>query len=137
MNHLRDVWGKYRDLAIYLIFGVLTTIVNYLVYFPCYNIWKLDSSVSNAIAWVVSVAFAFVTNKPFVFNSRDWSRSVVLPELTKFLSCRIGSGIAETLLLLLTVDLLHWNGNLWKIVTGVLVVVVNYVGSKLFVFRKP
>ena len=120
----------------YLIFGGLTTVVNYLVYLPCYNLLGLSAGVSNVIAWVVAVAFAFLTNKPFVFRSRDWSAKVVWPELTKFVGCRLGSGALETALLLITVDWLHWNGNVWKIVTSILVVVINYFASKLVVFRK-
>ena len=135
-DKVKSLYQKYYDLILYLVFGVLTTGVNYIVYLPCYNILGLSASVSNAIAWVVSVAFAFVTNKPFVFRSYDWSAKVVLPELAKFLGCRIGSGVLETAILFVTVDLLKWDGNLWKIVTSVLVVILNYVGSKLLVFRK-
>ena len=86
------------------------------------------------IAWVVAVAFAYLTNKPFVFKSHDWSAKTVIPELTKFIGCRVGSGAAETLILFLAVDLLGWNGNIWKLVTQVMVVVLNYIGSKLLVF---
>ena len=88
------------------------------------------------IAWVVAVAFAFLTNKPFVFHSHDWSAQTVLPELTKFVSCRIASGALETVILFLSVDCMNWNGNIWKLVTQVLVIIINYVGSKLLVFRK-
>ena len=91
---------------------------------------------SNVIAWVAAVAFAYLTNKPFVFKSHDWSAKTVFPELARFLGCRIGSGAAETWILFLTVDSLGWNGNLWKLATSVLVVLLNYVGSKLFVFKK-
>ena len=80
--------------------------------------------------------FAFLTNKPFVFKSHDWSAKVLFPELGKFLSCRIASGVLETVFLLVTVDWLAWNGNWMKVITSVLVVILNYVGSKLFVFRK-
>ncbi len=127
---------KYWDVLAYLFFGVLTTAVNYLVYLPCYNLLGLSAAVSNAIAWVAAVAFAYLTNKPFVFKSRDWSRKTVLPELTRFVGCRVGSGLAETAILLVAVDWLQWNGNLWKLLTSVLVVVLNYVASKLLVFRK-
>ncbi len=120
---------------LYLVFGGLTTLVNYAVYLPIYNLAGLSAAVSNAIAWVVAVAFAYLTNKPFVFKSRDWSAKTVLPELGKFVGCRVASGAMETVLLLLTVDLLGWNGNTWKLVTSVLVVIVNYLGSKLVVFR--
>lgn len=124
------------DVLAYLFFGVLTTAVNYMVYLPCYNLLTLGASVSNMIAWVAAVAFAYLTNKPFVFKSHDWAAGTVIPELAKFLGCRVGSGLAETGILFLTVDWLGWNGNLWKLITSVLVVLLNYVGSKLFVFQK-
>ena len=136
MDKIKDIMNKYRDVIFYLFFGVLTTVVNYLVYLPCYNLWNLSAAVSNAIAWVFAVAFAYLTNKPFVFQSHDWSWSVVAPELAKFVSCRVASGLMETGILFLAVDLLGWNGNVWKLITSVLVVVLNYVGSKLLVFRK-
>ena len=135
-NHLKKLFVKYRELITYLVFGVLTTVGNYLVYLPCYNLWGLNASVSNVIAWMVAVAFAFVTNKPFVFRSYDWSVKVVVPELSKFVATRIGSGALETAILFLSVDLVGMNGNVWKLLTSVLVVVLNYVGSKLLVFRK-
>ena len=127
---------RHYDLLIYLFFGALTTTVNYLVYIPCFNWWGISAGLSNAIAWLVAVIFAFVTNKPFVFKSYDWSAKVVLPELGRFFGCRIGSGLLETGILFVTVDLLTWNGNWMKLITSVFVVIANYVGSKLFVFRK-
>ena len=136
MEKIRNIIEIYWDVLSYLFFGVLTTVVNYLVYLPCYNLLNLSASVSNAIAWVVAVAFAYLTNKPWVFKSHDWSRQTVIPELTKFVGCRVGSGVLETGIIFLTVDLLCWNGNIMKLVTSVLVVVLNYIGSKLLVFRK-
>lgn len=126
---------KYWEVLIYLVFGVLTTVVNYVIYLPVYNILGLSAALSNAIAWVGAVAFAYLTNKPFVFKSHDWSLKTVVPELTKFVGCRVASGVAETLILLVTVDIFHFNGNIWKLFTSVIVVVLNYIGSKLFVFR--
>ena len=126
---------KYWEVLIYLVFGVLTTVVNYVIYLPVYNILGLSAALSNAIAWVGAVAFAYLTNKPFVFKSHDWSLKTVVPELTKFVGCRVASGAAETLILLVTVDIFRFNGNIWKIFTSVIVVVLNYIGSKLFVFR--
>ena len=124
-----------KDIILYLFFGVLTTIVNYLIYFPCLNFLKFPAAASNLIAWAVAVIFAFLTNKPFVFQSNDWSVNTVLPELVKFTGTRVASGLLETGILFLTVDLLLWNGNIWKIITSVLVVVLNYIGSKLLVFK--
>lgn len=133
---IKKLFIQYWEVLSYLIFGVLTTVVNYCVYLPVYNLLGLSASVSNVIAWVVAVAFAYLTNKPFVFKSHDWSAKTVIPELSKFVGCRVASGAAETLILLLTVDILNWNGNIWKLVTSVLVVVMNYIASKLVVFKK-
>ena len=136
MEKLKQLIVKYYDILAYLVFGVLTTVVNYLVYLPCYNLLGLPAVVSNVIAWVVAVAFAYVTNKPFVFRSHDWSAKTVVPELTKFVGTRVASGGMESAIIWIAVDLLGGNGNLWKLVTSVLVVILNYVGSKLLVFRK-
>jgi len=136
MKKIKELFVKYYDVISYLFFGGLTTVINYLVYLPCYNWLHLSATVSNLIAWVVAVLFAYLTNKPFVFKSHDWSMKTVLPEFGKFLGCRIGSGAAETLIILLTVDCLHWNGNIMKLVTNILVIILNYIGSKLFVFAK-
>ena len=136
ISKLHALIEKHFDIVSYLFFGVLTTVVNYLVYLPCYNLWGIPAAISNMIAWVGAVAFAFVTNKPFVFKSHDWSATVLWPELTKFVGCRIGSGLIETAIIFVAVDLMHSNGNVWKLVTSVLVVILNYFASKLLVFRK-
>ena len=133
---MKALFIKHFDILIYLIFGVLTTVVNYIVYLPCYNDLGFSSAVSNVIAWAAAVAFAYLTNKPFVFRSHDWSAKTVIPELTRFIGTRLGSGGLETLILFVFVDWLGMNGNLWKLIMSVLVVVINYVGSKLLVFRK-
>ena len=136
IEKIRAFVEKHWDMVSYLFFGVLTTAVNYLVYLPLYNLAGISAAVSNIIAWVAAVVFAYVTNKPFVFKSHDWSMKTVLPELGKFVGCRAASGGLETVLILLTVDILGWNGNIWKLIISVLVVILNYVSSKLLVFRK-
>jgi len=135
VNWIRNIIAKYNEVLIYLVFGGLTTLVNFLVYFPLYNWILLSAAVSNIIAWLFAVVFAFLTNKPFVFKSYDWSRTVVIPELVKFVGCRIGSGIVETVMIWLFADMLAWNGNWVKIITSIIVVIVNYVGSKWLVFK--
>ena len=137
MHKILSLIRQYYDILAYLFFGVLTTAVNYLVYLPCYNLLHLSASLSNVIAWVAAVAFAYLTNKPFVFKSHDWSAKTVVPELSKFVGSRVLSGALETAIIFVTVDMLFWNGNIMKLVTSVLVVVLNYVASKLIVFKKP
>ena len=136
IEKIRDLVEKHWDMVSYLFFGVLTTIVNYLVYLPLYNLLGISAAVSNMIAWAAAVAFAYVTNKPFVFKSHDWSMKTVLPELGKFVGCRAASGGLETALVFLTVDVWGWDGNVWKLIISVAVVILNYVSSKLLVFRK-
>jgi len=133
---MRNFFSKYRDVLLYLIFGGLTTLVNFLVYFPLYNLQGLSGAFSNVIAWLVAVIFAFLTNKPFVFQSYDWSVKTVLPEATKFVGCRILSGLMETLSIWMFVDLLRWNGNWIKIIVSVMVVILNFIFSKWIVFIK-
>lgn len=134
-SKIESILRKYRFQLIYLVFGVLTTLVNYLIYFPCDQLLH-TAWLSNSIAWVVAVLFAYVTNKPFVFQSFDWSLKTVVPEFIKFVGTRVASLVVENLILLLTVDVLQWNRIFWKLAASVLVVVLNYVGSKLLVFRK-
>lgn len=141
LDKMMNLLKKYRSQIVYLIFGVLTTVVNYLVFFPCSSYlektgFQYAVAVSNTVAWVFAVLFAYVTNKPFVFESHDWSWKVVAPELAKFVSTRLASLLIETVIITVTVDMLHWNKIVWKILTSVLVVVLNYVGSKLLVFRR-
>lgn len=136
LNQIRALIRKHYDILAYLFFGVLTTLVNYIVYLPCYNLLHFSAAVSNVIAWVAAVVFAYLTNKPFVFKSYDWSARTVIPELTKFVGSRIVSGALETAIIFVTVDWLCWNGNIMKLVTSVLVVVINYIASKLLVFKK-
>ena len=136
LQQIRKLFEKYKSLIVYLVFGVLTTAINYLVYLPLYNLAGFSAALSNIIAWVAAVIFAFLTNKPFVFKSYDWSASTLFPELVKFVSCRVGTGAVETGAVFLLVDCLSLNGNVVKLLTSVFVVVMNYVSGKLLVFRK-
>ena len=133
---LLELARKYQDLLVYGFFGVVTTAVNYAIYLPLFNCAGLSATLSSVIAWVGAVLVAFVTNKPFVFHSHSWKREVILPEFSKFVSCRLGSGVLEWGILFLTVDTMHWDGNLWKLIVSVLVVLLNYLLGKLLVFRK-
>ena len=132
---LKTLYVKYRETVIYLVFGVLTTVVNYAVYIPLYNFVHLPASVCNGVAWVAAVTFAYVTNKLFVFESKSWN-SGVLGELLRFVGSRVTSGVIETVSLLVTVDILGWNGNIMKLFLAVIVIVLNYILSKFFVFKK-
>ncbi len=129
------MYQKYKELILYGIFGALTTVVNFVLYFGFNAIFDFTYGylVSQGIAWVGAVIFAFVTNYQFVFekNTRDsLGRQVV-----SFFSCRFASGVMETVFIFIAVSIFRWNENIVKIPVSVFVVLINYVFSKLFVFR--
>ncbi len=136
MDNIKCIWNRYRDVLLYLIFGGLTTLVNYLIYFHLHHYCFLSATLSNIFAWMGAVAFAFLTNKPFVFQSHDWSRTVVLPELGKFIGSRVFSGLLETGFIALTVDLLNWHSLAMKLIASVAVIIINYVASRWLIFKK-
>ena len=122
-----------KEVISYLIFGVLTTVVNIVVYYV-FNTWlQVNYLVSNAIAWIASVLFAYITNRKYVFESKNTS---MFNELVKFISARLSTGIMDMILMWLLVDVLSMNSMVSKIVVNVLVIVLNYVLSKVFVFKK-
>lgn len=133
---LKVLFKKYQEVVIYLVFGVLTTVVDFVIYWPLFHLLHWPAAASNAIAWVTAVIFAFVTNKPLVFQSNDWHAKTLLPEIWKFIGCRIASFLFAEAFLVITVDWLQWHGLLMKALVSVVVVIINYVGSKLLVFRK-
>ena len=126
---------KHRDVVAYIAFGLLTTAVNYLVFLFGRETLEMSATISNIAAWIVAVLFAFLTNKPFVFKSKSWSRKVVIPEFIKFVACRIGSGIMETVFLFVTVDCINWNGTILKLIASGFVMVLNYILGKCVAFK--
>ncbi len=136
LGKIRQLLCKYMDIILYLVFGVLTTAVNLIVYAPLHYWCDLPASLSNGIAWVAAVVFAFLTNKKYVFKSNEWAASVVLPELGKFVASRVASGLFETLFIAITVDIMLQDAMLMKVISSIVVIVMNYIASRLFVFRK-
>lgn len=134
---IRTIWDKLvnREVISYLIFGVLTTLVNWLVYAAVAE-GGTDYRISTAAAWLVSVLFAFVVNKLFVFQSHSNRPGDVFRELSSFAACRGASGIMELLLMVVMVSGLRLSEYFSKLVVSVLVIIVNYMFSKLFIFKK-
>ena len=130
MNKLTKLWRFLTspEMLSYLVFGVLTTLINILLAGLLY--------VANTLAWVASVAFAFFTNKLFVFQSKSMAPAVLLREAMSFLGARLFSLGVDTLGMGLLVDLLHWNFWVAKILMNVIVVILNYIFSKLLIFNQ-
>ena len=133
---MKKLITKYSDIISYLFFGGLTTAVNYAVYIPCNQWLHWSAALSQTLAWIAAVIFAYLTNKPFVYQSHDWSLKVVFPEFGKFVLSRLGSGILNVVLMWLTVDILRWNSILMMVIVSVLVVIINYITGKMMVFTK-
>lgn len=126
---------KYTELIFYLIFGVLTTAVNIAVYFICSRIFYFQVISSNITAWLLSVLFAYLTNRKFVFISKAEGFSSVLKECMNFFLGRLSTGILDTVIMFVSVDLLAFNDVIMKVLSNIIVIVLNYLISKLLVFR--
>lgn len=133
---LKKLFTRYRSVVAYLFFGVCTTLVNIAAYYICARIFHLNTSASVIVAWFLAVIFAFLTNKSWVFGSKSWDIKTVTRELISFIICRAATGVMDLVIMLVTVDILHWNDMAMKIISNVLVIILNYVASKLIIFKK-
>lgn len=131
---LRPAALKYQEILSYLFFGVLSMAVNFAVYFPV-NLFA-PGIVANIPAWVGAVAFAFVTNKAFVFEDGGWDRATLWPQIRDFAAARIFSLILEEAVFLVFAQLLRFPETWVKAAGQIIVVVANYITGKLFVFKK-
>jgi putative flippase GtrA len=153
-KNLKSFVNKFlnKEVILYIVFGVLTTVVNLIVFTICNRAFDgtnfLNSDflsflffdkpylLSNTIAWIVAVVFAFFTNKIFVFQSKSFEMRNLLKELASFLGARVFSLIVEQIGLFILIDKVLLNELVSKIILGIIVVVLNYFFSKLFIFKK-
>ena len=138
MKNLKQLYNKYREIIMYLIFGILTTVVSLVTYYLLvYTILSPDKAVelqmANIISWIVSVTFAYLTNRGIVFKSDNKNK---LKEATSFVASRIATLIIDMLIMFIGVTLFHGNDKIIKLISQVVVIMSNYVFSKLFVFKK-
>ena len=136
MDKILTLIKKYKSFIAYAIFGVLTTLVNILSYDLFYSTIGISNVASTIIAWMLATVFAFITNKLWVFDSKSRQLKVVLYELVTFYICRIATGILDVAVMYVAVDVLNRNAVLWKAISNVAVIVLNYIASKLVIFRK-
>ncbi len=126
---------KYKQFITYTICGSLATVVNLATYFYFNRMHDVSALYSNALAWVTSVIFAYVTNKVFVFKSKHEKITHIIKEFSAFIFARFSSGLIDMFLLWFGVYILSMYDVIVKILTAVVVVIMNYVFSKFFVFR--
>lgn len=125
-----------KGIIMYLIFGVLTTILNFIVFLFCSQVLKIDVLIANIIAWVAGVIFAFITNKFFVFESKTKDLKVFIKELNSFVASRLLTLGMEEIIIFIFITQLNFNSTIIKIIAQFLVIVFNYIFSKIFVFKK-
>lgn len=135
MEWVRELFIKYQELLSYLFFGVLTTVVNYVSYLLLAPFFG-TTTIPTAIAWVLSVAFAYLTNRRWVFRSQAKGAAAVLREAGSFVGARLISGVIDVGIMWVFADRLGFNDKLVKLASNVFVVIFNYIASKLIIFRK-
>lgn len=136
MNNLLKYYKKYKEILLYLFFGVLTVIVSFTSYYFFSEILQIHYLVSNIISWVLAVSFAYITNRIWVFKSDSNNLVDILKEMFTFVNCRLISGVIDMAIMFFLVDTLLINDLYAKLFTQVVVVVLNYVFSKLIIFKK-
>ena len=129
------LWNN-TELVAYLFAGVATTVVNYVVYFIATRWFGLAVMPGTWVAWVLAVAFGYAVNKAFVFKTHCESMAALVKEAVSFFTMRLVSLGAETVIMFVTVEMIGLNDLVMKLLTNFIVIVLNYVFSKLFIFKK-
>ena len=130
---MKDLFLKYKEVIMYLVFGVLTTVFNIVVYYVVADCLKINYLIANIAAWFLSVLFAYVTNRKYVFESKS---DHILKEMISFFSARLATGALDMGFMYVTVNFQILPDFIAKIVANVFVIIANYVLSKLFIFKK-
>lgn len=130
---MKNIIQKNKEIIMYLVFGVLTTVVNIVVYYIFSNLLHMNYLFSNAMAWFLSVLFAYVTNRKYVFDSKN---NQIIKEAISFFGSRLATGIMDMVLMWFLVNFNIVNDVIAKVVVNVIVVILNYILSKLVVFKK-
>lgn len=132
---VKELYEKYKDVILYLFFGVCTTVVNIGAYWVAAHPLNLGTMPSTIIAWVLAVAFAYITNRKWVFCSKAAGGKEILAEMGSFFACRLATGGVDWVCMLVFVDFIGLNDVMVKFAANIIVVVLNYVASKLVIFR--
>ena len=125
----------FKQLFLYGVFGVLTTIVNIFLYWLCSRILELAIVPSTVIAWFLAVLFAYYTNGKYVFESKAETLGAKFHEAVNFFACRIATGVIDVIIMYIFADLIGFDDVWVKVASNIVVVILNYVGSKIFVFK--
>jgi len=135
---MKNVFLKYQEVIRHLVVGVLTTLVSLVIYYILVNTLLNPNSafelqIANVISWICSVIFAYVTNRKYVFQSKQVKKT---KEFVSFVGSRVITLFMDMAIMFLGVTLLHQNDKIFKLLSQVVVIVANYILSKFIVFKK-
>ena len=138
MNKIKELYIKHKEIINYLIIGGLTFIVSMLSYYLCVITFldplnPIQLQIANVISWILAVTFAYFTNRKYVFESKNTN---IIGEMTGFFTSRLATLFMEMLIMFLTVTVLKMNDKIAKLIAQIVVIIGNYLFSKLFVFKK-
>lgn len=133
---MKNLLIKYKRFILYAVFGVCTTLINWGTYYLCYSIIHVPNVPSTIIAWIIAVAFAFITNKIWVFDSKSFDGKTLIYEIWTFVAARLATGALDVAIMYVAVDVLGLNSTVWKLISNIVVIILNYILSKLIVFKK-
>lgn len=136
VDFIKKMYAKYKGLVNYAVFGVLTTLVNIASFWVFSNPLGLGTIPANTLAWIVSCTFAYVTNKIWVFESKEKSARGIFYEVIKFFASRLATLAVESVMMWFLVDVMNYNEMIIKVIANVVVIILNYVLSRLVVFKK-
>ncbi|MBS0957623.1 GtrA family protein [Leuconostoc pseudomesenteroides] len=136
MEKIKKLLVQYQVAILYLVFGVLTTIVNIVVFALCYKVWHVDYSFSYVVAWFWAVLFAYLTNRKWVFHSTATNVKSVINEIWQFIVARIVTALLGYAILSFGVVVLKQDAQIWNVIQNIFVIVTNFVLSKLVIFKK-
>lgn len=131
-----SILKKYKEIIMYGIMGVLTTIINIATFQFIEKVFGVPALINNVIAWIIAVIFAYLTNKLFVFESKSFKKDILFKEIVSFTSARIFTLLLEELIIYVMIDLMNINSLAVKVFSNIVVILVNYIFSKLVVFKK-
>lgn len=136
MKKLLALYSKYKEIILYVFFGGLTTLVNFVFYYIFTRFMFLNELWASAFAVILSILFAYVTNRKWVFNSEAQGAKEIFPEMLKFFGGRAFSAVLDVFIIFITVTMLHFNDLIMKIISNIIVIIINYIISKVFVFTR-
>lgn len=136
LKDLANWYREHQEGMRYLIFGALSTVVNIIIFTICTSFMKCSTTIGNVIAWIIAVIFAYITNKIWVFKSETKGIKGLIKEICSFTGARVATLVMETVFLVIFIDKLHFNTFLMKIISNILVILLNFILSKVWIFKK-